>query len=286
MKLIKELHGGKRNLVRLYKVGKEYVVKKSVRRSNHFDFYECEKQTLLSLNHADLSPKLLDYNDDDNSLIMSYISGKHMSFDFKNYKLLLERLNELHSVSASNGFSFRRNPESDLDDILRIFNNLNVGFSAEAEQNLKTYYAPNIFNNNKNIHGSLIPSNILINNNNIYFVDLEMASKNNPFLDIAYISAFIPKENVPKFITTYASITNTDKELAKNEFNYSRYHLCALSLGLFLKDLKSKEHKDKDFIERSEKFIKHLSNDYFSDYSGFVLREHFKNMDGLVNKYV
>jgi serine/threonine protein kinase len=287
MEFIKNLTGGKRSSVQLYKSGNDFVVRKEFNKSNYFDFYKNEKETLYSLNHTGLTPKLLDYNDEEKSIIMSYIPGNHITTDFKDYKLLAERLSELHSVHLNqSGFSFRRNPEVDLTDILKIFDALDLKFSTNAEIELKKKYIPSVFDDSKTIHGSLIPSNILVNQKGIYFVDLEMTSKNNAFLDLAYLSTFIPKDNVLEFITNYASITHKDEELAKKEFDYSRYHLCALTLGLFLKDFKNNSLKDEELIQRTQKLAKHLSNDYFLDSSGINLRKHFKNIYEEVKQHV
>ncbi|MFH1650048.1 MAG: aminoglycoside phosphotransferase family protein [Candidatus Woesearchaeota archaeon] len=286
MKFIKLLTGGKRNIVQLYQVGQDMVVRKTVRRSNHFNFYECEKQTLLSLNHTDLGPKLLDYDDQNNSLTMTYLQGEYMTPDFDNFSLLAARLGELHSVNPRQGFTFHRNPSADLEDIILLFEKMSIGFSRSAEKELRAKYEPELFATKSTIHGSLIPSNILVHDNSLYFVDFEMASMNNPLMDVAYITAFVPEDRVPQVVRLYAEATSRPMEKTIQEFEYARYHICALTLALFLKDTQGSQQPDRDFAERSRKFLKHLSTDYFSEGTSQNLRAHFSNIMQRVTLHV
>ena len=240
MKYLKRLCGGRRNVVELFESGSEKIVVKTNLRSDHFDYYSCEKNTLQLLKGLNLCPRLIDYDDDSKKLVMTFIEG-HTISERTEYKMLGKRLFELHNISidTSSAFSFYRDINRDLGDIIKIYEKLRIPMSAITQKELTKVFF-NAPETTSNIHGSLIPSNIIVADVP-YFIDFEMASKNNRSLDIAYLSAFIPENCIDELIVGYSEASGIDKDQLYDEFNYGRYHICALTLGLFLQKMSDAE---------------------------------------------
>ncbi len=76
MQYLTELTGGKRNLVELYRISSELFVKKTIHRNSRFNFYLCERDTLLALNGTSFTPEIIDFNDDNNVILLNFAKQK------------------------------------------------------------------------------------------------------------------------------------------------------------------------------------------------------------------
>lgn len=258
MKFIKTLHGGKRNIVKLFSTGSDFVVSKTFKReAKQFDFYNCEKATLLSLNDTGFTPKILDYNDNKKELILEFIRGNLLTRHHSNFHDIGINIGELHSLKLEDytqgAFSFRRDPLCDMEDIIRIFAELGYTMDTETLHEYRSTFKGT--NYDKKIHGSLIPSNIIIDKKgHTKFIDFEMASINNPFLDIAYLSSFIDPKSALNLLNGYIKCVGIRQDIAYRHLNYAKNHLCALSLCLFMMD-----SHDKEINQRAHMLIRYLS---------------------------
>jgi len=255
MQYLTELTGGKRNQVELYRSGSELIVKKTIRRNSRFDFYSCERDTLLALKGTGLAPEIIDFDDNDNVVLYKFVEGRTLRNKLQNPKGIAEKLAELHNYSGNDGqsFSFRRDPKVDLPDIVQLYERLGYGMDDSTARALEKVFSDETASIETNIHGSLIPTNIVVNDDVVTFIDYEMASRNNPFLDIAYICALLPEEASKALQRTYMVNTSiSDEEFGRN-INYARFHICGLTLALFLENTQGQEITDR--ARRLKKFL-------------------------------
>lgn len=273
MKIIKPLTGGQRNHVTLCYNSSKYFVRKKIPKKSFFDFYTCEKNTLIKLKDLNISPTLIQFNDSEQTLDIEYLKGM-MIDETVSTDELVELVNKLNSIKFNEKpfWMFRRVPEKDCKDIINLFAKNGYIMSDIVEKQHTKMFDENIYDVNSLIHGSLIPSNILKTSNGLKLVDFEMASHNNSWLDLAYIGAHISVPFTKELIKKYSESNNISSETAKNSFDYARYHLCALSLALYQKNLKNEE-----FLSRHDKLIDILSYDFWND-SNLELRNFYKEM--------
>jgi len=276
MQYLTRLTGGKRNLVELYKSGQELIVKKTIHRSSKFDFYACERDTLLALKDSGLAPELIDFDDNNNIILYKFVKGETLKNKIQNPKGIAEKLVELHNYSANkNGksFSFRRDPKFDLTDLVQLYEKLGYKMDNPTAKALEKVFSRKKTSIETNIHGSLIPTNIIINDNVVTFIDFEMASKNNPFLDLAYICAFLPEEISTSLQKTYIANTLINNQEFSRNINYARYHLCGLTLALFLKNT-----EDQEISNRARKLKKFLEKRITNSPEEILLTKYFSKI--------
>jgi thiamine kinase-like enzyme len=256
MQYLTELIGGKRNQVELYRSGSELIVKKIIRRNSRFDFYSCERDTLLALKGTGLAPEIIDFDDDDNVVLYKFVEGRTLRNKLQNPNGIAEKLAELHNYVNNNtgqSFSFRRDPKVDLTDIVQLYERLGYGMDNLTTRALEKVFSGETTSMETNIHGSLIPTNIVVNNGDVTFIDFEMASRNNPFLDLAYLCALLPEESSRELQRTYIANTSINNEEFNWNINYARYHICGLTLALFMENLWDPEISDR--ARRLKKFL-------------------------------
>lgn len=276
MQYVTELTGGKRNQVELYRSGSELVVKKTIRRNSGFDFYSCERDTLLTLKGTSLAPEIIDFDDDNNVVLYKFVEGRTLKNKVQNPKGVAEKLAELHNYVDSDktqSFSFRRDPKIDLTDIVQLYERLGYEMDDSTVRALENVFSGEATFMETNIHGSLIPTNIVVNDGVVTFIDYEMASRNNPFLDIAYISALLPEEASKALQRTYiANISINDEEFSRN-INYARYHICGLTLALFLENT-----QDQEIFDRARKLKRFLEQRITGSPEELILTNYFSRI--------
>lgn len=281
MEFVKSLVGGKRNVVDLYKYGRQFVVKKKFLGRPNFDFYTCEKNALKVLKDTGLVPQLIDNDDENQSLFMEYIVGEHLSERNFNLIDLSESFLRLHSVTPTcdKSLLFKREPLCDLEDIFIIFSKHGYQLPVELMREYRELFSDDIITNNSFIHGSCIPSNVLVTDSGPKYIDFEMASFNNPFFDIAYLGAHIGRLFALNLFERYVDMARLDRKFAEKAFDYARFHLCALNLGLFMHSL-----EDSTFLIRAQKLKKMLSYNFFSDSKTFYISLFFSKLSIRVTK--
>ena len=254
MKLIKALSGGRRNTTQLYSVGSDLLVRKTFPRREGFDFYACERDTLLALAGSGFSPELVDFGDENKVLLYRFISGNSLNEAEGDYYRLGEVIAQLHATEISGRdaqFSFRRDLDRDLGDIVSFLREEGVEVSDEEKMAYGTVFAQG--RNSLPIHGSLIPSNIISAGNQIYLIDFEMASMNSPFLDLGYLYGYLTPMQRKMLKEGYVNESDIDTLQFDVEINYGRNHLAALTLLLYQRGeedevLKTRSKKLHDFL--------------------------------------
>ncbi|MEE0933176.1 choline kinase family protein [Clostridium sp. D43t1_170807_H7] len=183
-----------------------YFVKICTHNYLHTD----RKNELLIINKAievNIAPHLHYFSTQTGNIVSNWINGAIPSLtDFSSTKFLHKLSNSLknfHSLKCEKYF----NPFNHIRKRITICKNLNLPLPKSIDMLLK-YLTSLEIKLNKNpliglCHNDLNASNIILSNDNLYFVDFEYSSMGDVFFDLATISWFFTEDSRKQLLILY-----------------------------------------------------------------------------------
>lgn len=184
----------------------DYFVKICTHNYLHTD----RKNELLAINKAEeinIAPHLYYFSTETGNMVSSWIHGNMPSLtDFSSIKFLhrlSDSLKSFHSLKCEKCF----NPFEHIRKRITICKNLNLHLPESIDM-LLNHLTTLEFKLNKNpliglCHNDLNASNIILSNDNLYFVDYEYSSMGDVFFDLATISWFFTEDSRKQLLTLY-----------------------------------------------------------------------------------
>lgn len=183
-----------------------YFVKICTHNYLHTD----RKNELLIINKAEeinIAPHIYYFSTKTGNMVSSWIHGNMPSLtDFSSHNFLHKlsnSLKSLHSLQCEKYF----NPFEHIRKGVTICKNLNLNLPESIDMLLNHLTQLEIkLNKNPLIglcHNDLNASNIILNNDNLYFVDYEYSSMGDIFFDLATISWFFTEDSRKQLLTLY-----------------------------------------------------------------------------------
>ena len=168
------------------------------------------KNELTIINKAEainIAPHLYYFSNKTGNMVSRWITGDMPSLtDFSSTKFLhnlSDSLKRFHSLECEKSF----NPFEHIRKRLTICQKLNLPLPKSIDMLLKHLTNLEIrLNKNPLIglcHNDLNASNIILNNDNLYFVDYEYSSMGDIFFDLATISWFFPEDSRKNLLKFY-----------------------------------------------------------------------------------
>ena len=183
-----------------------YFVKICTHNYLHTD----RKSELSIINKAieiNLAPHLYYFSTETGNMVSSWIHGNMPSLtDFSSTKFLhklSDSLKSFHSLKCEKYF----NPFEHIRKRITICKNLNLPFTRIYRYASKSFNALEIKLTKDPLiglcHNDLNASNIILSNDNLYFVDYEYSSMGDVFFDLATISWFFTEDSRKQLLTLY-----------------------------------------------------------------------------------
>lgn len=236
-----------------------YFVKICTHEYIHTD----RKNELLIINESfkiNLAPTLYYFSIETGNMISSWIDGDMPSLeDFNSYTFLNKLSNSLkkfHSLKCKKYF----NPFNDIKKMVNICLESNLPLPKSIDLLLDNLNILEIkLKNNQLIglcHNDLNASNIILNNNKLYFVDYEYASMGDVFFDFATISWFFSEKSRKSLLKFYfGEYKDEDYEKLLDYIFIVKFYNAMWSL------LKSKDYNSTyDYLSGSKIIFKELFN--------------------------
>lgn len=181
-----------------------------VKICTHDYLHTDRKNELIIINKAceiNVAPHLYYFSDKTGNMVTSWINGTMPSLnDFNSTKFLYKLSNSLknfHNLNCEKHF----NPFNHIRKRIDICKSLNLPLpeSINILLNYLTYLETKL---NKNLliglcHNDLNASNIILSNDNLYFVDYEYSSMGDVFFDLATISWFFTEKSRKDLLRFY-----------------------------------------------------------------------------------
>lgn len=187
-------------------INNDYFVKICTDNYLHTD----RKNELSIINKAEeitIAPHLYYFSTETGNMVSSWIHGNMPSLtDFSSTNFLHKlsvSLKSLHSLECKKFF----NPFDHIRKRITICKNLNIHLPESIDM-LLNHLTTLEFKLNKNpliglCHNDLNASNIILSNDNLYFVDYEYSSMGDVFFDLATISWFFTEDSRKQLLTLY-----------------------------------------------------------------------------------
>lgn len=230
---------GMSNYSYLFKVNNEkYVVRVQGQDTYKFVNYYQELNSISAANNLNLTNELIYFDVNSGTKISKYIEGSHFEF-FKskfNVNTLVERLKQFHNIKNDSLLDYQLIERLNLYESYNLKEDLNNKYF-EIKNWWIELYNKNYINRLKVFcHNDLQTVNIISNNNNIYFLDLEYAAYNDIYYDFAcfednayfvlekYFNRKIKKEEIfdIKFYQIYQSLQWYNVALYKDKIGFSK----------------------------------------------------------------
>ncbi len=204
--------------------------------------------------------KLVQVNYDQKFLIREYIPGEILRIDSDEIIVskIAEMVHALHNSSIK--FDNKVNARNHISNMISH----NIKFkNHEYEKELgdiveRIYSAMECMHVDlKPCHNDLNAKNFIVSDNNVYLIDWEFSSLNDPAWDLAYFMtiSLLPQESINIFLNKYMSLGNIDSDFLDRITAYQPITLIFLSMYL-----EYSESGDKKFIEILKTQSKELYN--------------------------
>lgn len=191
---------------KVYYNNSNYFVKICTHNYLHTD----RKNEFLIINKAEeinIAPNLYYFSTTTGNMVTSWINGTMPSLnDFSSVKFLsklVDSLGSFHNLKCKKYFD----PFNHIRERINICKNLNLPIP-ESIDTLLDYLNTLEIKLSKTpliglCHNDLNASNIILNNDSLYFVDYEYSSMGDIFFDLATISWFLPEESRKTLLKLY-----------------------------------------------------------------------------------
>lgn len=216
VKFVKRLLGGMSNYTCVIQDedNKLYTFRFPGKNAENFVDRNEEKFNLNLLNDFSLTNQTVYINVENGIKISKFIEGEILSqLDYKKYlKQCALSLRKLHKIDKKCFKDYGKLERLEKYEKLCISLNLKL---EEQYYNYKEVYM-NLYNKFSNVekkfsHGDFQPSNLILKNNQIYIVDFEFTSNNDPFYDIACFGN-LDFEDAKNLLVEYLERPYTDLE--------------------------------------------------------------------------
>lgn len=237
-----------------------YFVKLCTHTYLHTDIKN-ELDIITKASYIDIAPKLYYFGDSSGDMICQWINGTMPTLiDFKDSEFLSrlsKTLKKLHNLNCNKFF----NPFNHIRERVNICRNLNLPLPESVDILLNKLNILEIKLKKNELlglcHNDLNASNIILFQDNLYFVDYEYSSMGDIFFDLATISWFFNEDSRKAFLLEYFGyFSNEDYKKLLDYLFIVKFYNATWSL---LKSTQS--NSDYDYLTGAKMIFNDLLND-------------------------
>lgn len=251
---LKRFNQGMSNYTYYFKaLNNEYVLRLKGMAAEKYVDYENEYNATLSLENTNLTGELVYFNIKTGTKLSKYIKGTTLT---KTTKSLAESLKRLHYIKALNVNNYN------LIERLNKYESYNETDISNDYYEIKTWWINNYLNNYKNrpqvfCHNDLQNINIIVNDDQTYFIDFEYAAYNDIFYD------FASYEDDPLYLfELYFNKKPSDKDIEDIKFYQIYQSLQWYQVALYKHNIGFSKETSYDFLELTNYFINNAKTIY------------------------